>query len=122
MHYNNNERYVRISFLISLVDILESNSVRQINRIYHRSLVQTEKSQPEGKLIMPETRFTEFPALSFDPMVGISRSTSETDVCLFFLPIPLKSIIYHLSFLLFLTVYFTYDLPRTSFGVFIGAA
>ena len=29
-----------------------------------------EKSQPEGKLIMPETRFTEFPALSLDPMAG----------------------------------------------------
>ena len=30
-----------------------------INRIYHRSLMQTEKSQPKGKRIMPETRFTE---------------------------------------------------------------
>ena len=42
--------------------------------------MQTEKSQPEGKRIMPETRFTEFPALSVDPRVGISRSASETDV------------------------------------------
>ena len=51
-----------------------------INRIYHRSLMQTKKSQPEGKLIMPETRFTEFPALSVDPRVGISLSALETHV------------------------------------------
>ena len=49
------------------------------NRIYQRSLMQTEKSQPEGKRIMPERRFTEFPALSVDLRVGISRSASETD-------------------------------------------
>ena len=54
--------------------------VRNLNSIYHRSLMQTEKSQPEGKRIMPETRFIEFPALSVDPRVGISRSASETDV------------------------------------------
>ena len=35
-----------------------------------RSQMQAEKSQPEGKRIMPETRFTEFPALSVDPRVG----------------------------------------------------
>ena len=29
------------------------------NRIYHRSSMQIEKSQPEGKRMMPETRFTE---------------------------------------------------------------
>ena len=29
--------------------------------------MQTEKSKPEGKRIMPETRFTEFPALSVEP-------------------------------------------------------
>ena len=34
--------------------------------------MQTEKSQPEGKRIMPETRFTEFLALSVDPKVEIS--------------------------------------------------
>ena len=38
-----------------------------------------EKSQPKGKRIMPETRYTEFPALSVEPRVGISRSVSETD-------------------------------------------
>ena len=42
------------------------------NRIYHWSLMQTEKFQPEGKQIMPETGFNEFPALSVDPKVGIS--------------------------------------------------
>ena len=44
-----------------------------INRMYHWS-------QPDGKRIMPETRFTSFPALSVDPRVGISRSALETDV------------------------------------------
>ena len=46
-----------------------------INGIYHRSSMQTEKSQPEDKRIMPERRFDEFPALSVDPRVWISRST-----------------------------------------------
>ena len=45
-----------------------------IIRIFHRSPMQTEKSQPEGKRMMPETMYTEFPALSIDPMVGISPS------------------------------------------------
>ena len=40
------------------------------NRISHRSTMQMEKSQPEGKRIMPETKFTSFPALSVDPRVG----------------------------------------------------
>ena len=51
----------------------------RVNRLYHQSPMQTEKSQPEGKRIMPETRFTKFPALSFDPRVGISQSASETN-------------------------------------------
>ena len=54
--------------------------VRWINRIYHRSPIQTEKSQNEGKRIMPETRFTEIPALTIDSRVGISRSALDTDV------------------------------------------
>ena len=41
--------------------------------------MQPEKSQPEGKRMMPETRSAEFPALSVDPRDGISRSASETD-------------------------------------------
>ena len=41
--------------------------------------MQTEKSQPDGKRIMPETRFTEFLALSVDPRVWLSRSASKTD-------------------------------------------
>ena len=51
-----------------------------INRIFHRSPMQSEKSQPAGKRILPDTRFTEFPALSVDPRVGISLSALETDV------------------------------------------
>ena len=54
--------------------------VARKSRIYHRSPMQTEKSHPEGKRIMPETRFTTFPAFSVGPRVGISRSASETDV------------------------------------------
>ena len=73
------------------------------NKICHWSLMQTEKPQPEGKHIMPETRFTEFPAypltpqleskwiisemrftqfpaLSDDLRVGISQSALKTDV------------------------------------------
>ena len=41
--------------------------------------MQTEKSQPWGQRIMPETRFTEYPALSVDPRVWISLSASKTD-------------------------------------------
>ena len=40
-------------------------------KIKHQSPMQTEKSQPSGQQIMPEMRFTEFPALSVDPRVGI---------------------------------------------------
>ena len=36
---------------------------------------------------MPETRFTDVPALSVDPRVGISLSASECDVSLFFIPV-----------------------------------
>ena len=55
--------------------------------------------------MMPETRYTESPALSVDPRVGISRSASETDVGLFSLPMTLTFVIYHSSFILFLTFY-----------------
>ena len=54
--------------------------------------MQTEKSQTEGKRIMPQTRFTEFPALSVDPKVGISRSASETDVGFIFLTYDIKNL------------------------------
>ena len=47
--------------------------------MYYRSLMQTEKSLPKGKRIMPERRFTVFPASSVDPWVGISLSALETD-------------------------------------------
>ena len=48
------------------------------NRFYHQSPMQTEKSQSEGKRMMPETRFTEFPTLSIDQRFGIAPSASET--------------------------------------------
>ena len=50
------------------------------NRIYYPSLMQIEKSQPEGKRIMPGTRFTAFSALSVDTRVRISWSALENDV------------------------------------------
>ena len=46
--------------------------------------------------MMPETRFTKFQPLSVDLRVGISVSASETDFLLFFLPMTLKIIKYHL--------------------------
>ena len=46
-------------------------------RIYHRSPMKTEKSQPEGKRILPVNKF---PALSLDHRVGISQSASEADI------------------------------------------
>ena len=44
------------------------------------SQLQTKKSQPEGKWIMLERRFTKVPALYIDPRVGISWSASGTNV------------------------------------------
>ena len=67
--------------------------------------MQPEKFQPESKRIMPETRFAEFLALSADQRVGISWSALETNVGLFFLPMTLKIIKYHSSFLLLMTFY-----------------
>ena len=52
--------------------------------------MQTKKSETESKRIMPETRFTEFPALSADPRVRISWTASKTDDSLFFVPIIVK--------------------------------
>ena len=49
------------------------------NRIYHWSLVQTEKPQPKGKWIMLKTRFTKCPALSIAPRVGIMLETRFTE-------------------------------------------
>ena len=41
--------------------------------------MQTEKYQPEGKRIILEAKFTEYPALSAVMMGQISRSATETD-------------------------------------------
>ena len=58
------------------------SQVRKI--IKHRSLMQTEKSQPSGQRLMLETWWTSMPALSIYPPVAISGSASETDVRLYF--------------------------------------
>ena len=67
---------------------------------------------------MPEIMFTEFPAFSVDPRVGISRSASQTDYWLLSLPIIgsfHKSFVYH-----FLKSYMTANSERHS-EVFITA-
>ena len=58
------------------------------NRIYHQSLKQTKKSQPQDKQIMLKTRLTEFQALSVDPRVGISWSASELSFVISFILLP----------------------------------
>ena len=68
---------------------------------------------------MPETRFAEFPALSVDPMSGFLGLHRRPFLLLFFLPLTVKIIIYHLSILLFLTLMSQNVLHRTSFGVFV---
>ena len=73
--------YVRLKRLPPpQIELGTDRSANEINRIFHRFMVQTEKSQPRGERIMPETKFTEFPALSIDPRVGISQPASETNV------------------------------------------
>ena len=69
--------------------------------------MQTEKSQPEGKRVMPETRFTKIPALSVDP--GL-RFFGFADISLFFLTHDIKS--YYLSFV----ISFIFDILRRTTG------
>ena len=52
-------------------DIFIATLQAVINRIYHQSPMQTQKFQPEGKWIMPETSFTKLPALLGDLKVEI---------------------------------------------------
>ena len=49
----------------------KDDGLATINKLSHRSSKQTEKPQPEDKRIMPDTRFTEFLALSVDPKAGL---------------------------------------------------
>ena len=67
-------------FKLDYFDFLSFLKTIETKRIYHRSPIQTEISQPESKRIMLEMKFTKFPALSTDPRVGFSRSASETDI------------------------------------------
>ena len=66
--------------------------------------MQTEKSQPEGEQIMPETRFTEFPALSIDPRVGISL-LPRRPMFDYFITYDIKNYYLPSLFLSFLTFY-----------------
>ena len=65
-------------YLVSEIHVSQRRN-KETNRICHWSLMQTEKTQPEAKRVIPETSFTELPALSVDPRVGLSRSSSKTD-------------------------------------------
>ena len=81
--------------------------------------MQIEKFQPEGERIKLEMRFTNFPALSVGPKVEISRSASETDDWLFFLPIIGKIVgLNIISFQFSQFILFDGQL-RTSFVVFL---
>ena len=71
----------------------------------HEGYIIIFKSRPESTRILPETRFTEFTALSVDLRVGIFQAASVTDDI--FLTYDIKIIKYHLSFLLFI-----YDILR----------
>ena len=75
----------------------ETYTNKLTNTTYHRCPMQTEKSLPKGKRIMPKTRFTEFSALSVDPRMGISLSASTIDDLLFVLPILKKIVVFHLN-------------------------
>ena len=65
----------------------------QKNRILPSSLMPTGKSQAKNIWIIPETRFTEFPALSVDRSTAISWSAVKTDDRLFFLSIIGKMVV-----------------------------
>ena len=69
-----------LDVLNEIWDLIESVS----GGFFTYSQMQTEKSQPEGKRIMQETRLTEFPALSVDEIIveeqagfRAKRSTTE---------------------------------------------
>ena len=93
-------------------------STLETDRIYHWSPMQIEKPQPEGKRIMPETRFTEFPALPVDPRVGVSRSASETDELFFFFPI---IGCFHTSFVYYFLKRYMAAISVRHSGVFVTA-
>ena len=83
--------------------------------------MQTEKPQAEGKRIMLETRFTEFPAFSVDQRVGIF-GLHQRPMLDFFLPYDITN--YYLSFVIFFSFFLTFYVAerpfRTPLGVFRG--
>ena len=77
------QQYVYYLLMYLLFGVLQGNGqiISSADK-YNLSSVPdaSQKSKPESKRIMTETRFTEFPALSVYSRVGISRSASETNV------------------------------------------
>ena len=65
---------------------------------------KAEKSRPEGKEIMPETRFISYPASSVDSRVWISQYASKTDDWLLFI---LSIIVVFITIFLLFTLIFT---------------
>ena len=63
-----------------------------------------EKSQPEGKRIEPETRFTEFSELSIGPGLGF-LGLRQRPIFDFFPFLTLKCFNHHSSFISFMTFY-----------------
>ena len=66
------------------MNLIQSKSVLQINRLCHRSLRQIGILTLGSTDNVRKSIFTAFPVLSVDYKVGIYRSASETDECLFF--------------------------------------
>ena len=106
-----------------LMNVYYNHNHNGTNRIYHGSQMYTDESKPESKRIMPKTRLTEFPALSVDPRVGISRTALETKRPMIYYFITCDIICYYLSFVIsfFFLQYTSHnDPPQTSFGDFHG--
>ena len=69
-----NNFFLTIVCFLGLQSPSKLSQIKKKNRICHQSPMQTEKSRFEGKMVMPERKFTECSALSIDPRVGISLS------------------------------------------------
>ena len=79
-----------------------------LNRIFYRSPMLTEKSQLEGKWVIPETRVNEFPELSVYPRVGTSRYPESGDFIISWSSIGQNNIV--ISIFLCIRYFFFYNL------------
>ena len=116
--------YIGKARQVSVILLITSEThTFELNRIYHRSLAQTEKPQSKEKQIMLETELTDFQALSIIhyPRLGF-LGLHQKLVIDYFLPISGKIVVSEIIFLLFplaflqLTLY--YNQLHILFGVF----